>query len=109
MPDPQADVIAFLAAPSTHGGQEVEHISTHGAHVFLAGDKAYKLKRAVRYSFMDFSTIEKRRRALIREYELNQPHAPEIYQAVKPIRRAGAQLSFDSNGPIIDWVLVMTR
>lgn len=45
----QTDVVEFLAAPSTHGTETVERIDTHSAGVFLAGDRAYKLKRAVRF------------------------------------------------------------
>ena len=52
----QTAVIDFLASPSTHGGANVERIDTHTAIVFLAGARAYKLKRAVRFDYLDFST-----------------------------------------------------
>jgi len=45
----QDDTIAFFADPRTHGGASVERSDTHGAIVFLAGTRALKLKRAVRY------------------------------------------------------------
>ena len=57
----QTPVIDFLAAPSTHGGATVERIDTHASIVFLAGARAYKLKRAVRFDYLDFSTSERRR------------------------------------------------
>ena len=59
----QSEVIAFLSAESTHGGAPVEVIETHGALVFLAGSRAIKLKRAVWFPYMDFSTLARRRTA----------------------------------------------
>ena len=56
----QEGVFAFLADPATHGLREpVKRIDTHGAAVFLAGKDVYKVKRSVRFPFMDFSTLEK--------------------------------------------------
>jgi uncharacterized protein len=57
----QTPVIDFLAAPSTHGGTTVERINTHASIVFLGGTRAYKLKRAVRFDYLDFSTSERGR------------------------------------------------
>lgn len=54
----QTAVIDFLASPSTHGGVSVERIETHTAMVFLAGTRAYKLKRAVLFDYLDFSSPE---------------------------------------------------
>jgi aminoglycoside phosphotransferase family enzyme len=45
----QSEVVAFLASPSTYQGAAVERIETHASIVFLAGMRALKLKRAVRY------------------------------------------------------------
>jgi aminoglycoside phosphotransferase family enzyme len=60
----QSDVFTFLADPATHELREpVIRIDTHGAAVFLAGENVYKVKRAVRFPFMDFSTLDKWRRA----------------------------------------------
>jgi len=109
MAESQAEVIAFLADPRTHGGQQVQHLSTHGAHIFLAGAHAYKIKRAVSYSFMDFSTLEKRHAALESEYALNHARAPQIYRGLRPIRRSTRGLSFEGEGRILEWVLVMAR
>ena len=54
----QREIIDFLSAPATYGADivHVERIDTHSASIFLAGDRAYKLKRAVRYDYVDFST-----------------------------------------------------
>ena len=60
----QTAVIDFLAEPSTHDGARVERIDTHASIVFLAGERAYKLKRAVLFDYLDFSTSEQTPRSL---------------------------------------------
>jgi aminoglycoside phosphotransferase family enzyme/predicted kinase len=114
MPTPleqeQEPVVAFLSSPAAHGGATVERISTHGAHVFLAGDLALKLKRAVAFSFMDFSTPEKRRCVLEREFALNRVSAPDLYLEIRPVyRRANGAITWTQDGTVVDWVLAMRR
>jgi uncharacterized protein len=74
---------AFLSG-KTWGdpGAAVEHIETHAAHVFLVGRHAYKLKKAVKLPYLDFSTLEKRRDVIQREFEINRAFAPDIYIGV---------------------------
>lgn len=106
----QDEVVAFLADPRTHGGRPVERIDTHGAMVFLAGGRGYKLKRAVRFPYMDFSTPELRRRACEAELALNRRTAPDLYEAVRPVvRRADGRLALGGRGAALDWVVVMRR
>ena len=77
---------------------------------FLVGDRAYKLKRAVRYSFLDFSTLEKRHRILEAEYRLNVRTAPYLYRRLIPVTRDYAgHLALDGDGEIVDWLLEMNR
>jgi aminoglycoside phosphotransferase family enzyme/predicted kinase len=105
-------VSAFLSDPATHPdcSSEIEIVETHASRVFLAGRLAYKVKKHVTFSFLDFSNVARRRRALERELELNQPHAPEIYREVLPIHRlSDGSLGFEGKGPIIDYALVMAR
>jgi len=78
----QDEVFTFLERSSTHGGADVRRIDTHAAVVFLAGARAYKVKRAVRFPFLDFSTLEKRRNACTAEIEANRPFAPGLYRRV---------------------------
>ena len=86
----QRDVFAFLADPATHELREpIIRIDTHGAAVFLAGKNVYKVKRAVRFPFMDFSTLDKRRRACERELAVNKADAPGLYLGVVPISKDG--------------------
>jgi hypothetical protein len=48
----QSAVIAFLSSPAAHAGEAVKRVETHSAIVFLAGNRAWKLKRAVRYDYL---------------------------------------------------------
>lgn len=109
MPDDQTAVIDWLMDPATHDGAVPEHVETHGAHVFLAGDAAWKIKRAVKYDYMDFSTLELRETMLRRELELNHPGAPEIYLDVVPVTRAVDGFELDGAGEVAEWVLRMRR
>ena len=84
----QEAVFRLLTDPATHGGAAVKRIDTHAASVFLVGDRALKVKRAVRFPFLDYSTLEQRKRACEAEVEINRPFAPDIYRRVLPIARA---------------------
>jgi aminoglycoside phosphotransferase family enzyme/predicted kinase len=77
-----------------------QRIETHGALVFLARDRAYKMKRAVRFPYMDFSTVERRHEMCSAEIDINRKLAPEIYLDVSPVR---------DEGHILDWLVVMRR
>ncbi len=106
----QSAAVAFLSRPSTHGGKPVEVVETHGAYVFLAGDRAVKMKRAVWFPYMDFSTLEKRRAACEAELRLNRRTAPGIYRAVCPVvRDAAGSFALGGDGTIVDWTVVMHR
>ncbi len=106
----QSEVAAFLAKPETHGGAPVERIDTHAAMVFLAGDLAYKVKRAVWYPYMDFSTLALRREACEKEVEINQRTAPDVYLGTCPIvRRADGALELNGAGEVIEWTVLMRR
>jgi hypothetical protein len=109
-PDSQREVLAFLADPASHGGKEVKRIETHAASVFLAGDRALKVKRAVRFPFLDYSTLEKRRQACQAELAVNAPYAPDIYRGVVPItREADGKLAIGGSGTAVEWAVEMRR
>src|SRR5450432_834412 len=92
----QHEAVAFLANPKTYATYEpVRRIDTHGAIVFLAAGNAYKMKRAVRFPYMDFSTLEKRKAAFLHEIEVSRLNAPGTYLGVIPITRANAELEFN--------------
>lgn len=106
----QDAVFAFLSDPATHGGQKVTRIDTHGAAVFLAGERVLKVKRAVRFPFLDYSTLERRKAACDAELEVNRPFAPQIYRGVVAITKNGAgRLSLGGNGAPVEWALEMNR
>jgi aminoglycoside phosphotransferase family enzyme/predicted kinase len=108
----QAALIAFLECPDAypHKPDGVERIDTHGAVIFLAGPRAYKLKRAVKLSYLDFSTLEKREAVCRREIELNQPAAPALYKGVVPItREADGAYRLGGEGEPVDWLVEMAR
>ncbi len=111
MADDQTAVIRFLSMPASYGvTTPVERIDTHCSIVFLAGDRAYKLKRAVTYSYLDYSRLELRKHACERELILNRRTAPALYLRIQPITRtANGRLTLGGDGAALDWVLVMTR
>jgi len=82
---------------------------THAAYVFLVGEQAFKLKKAVNLGYLDFSTPEKRRHVLERELKLNRRTAHEMYRRVLPITERDGQLALDGQGRTVDFVLVMNR
>jgi len=111
-PDSQRDIFAFLARPDAYGPTvgRVDQVHTHISAVFLAGDRVYKLKRAVALPFVDFTGPETRRRACEAEVALNSRGAPGLYRGVRVITRdADGRLAFDGPGEPVDWVVEMAR
>ncbi|MEZ5817151.1 MAG: AAA family ATPase [Hyphomicrobiaceae bacterium] len=110
--DTQAEVIAFLRDPKSHGAdtRHVEVIETHGALVFLAGETALKIKRAVRLAYLDFSTLAKREAVCRQEIAINKPNAPDIYRDVVAItREADGGLRIEGGGAPVEWAVRMAR
>lgn len=110
----QEAVVTFFAAPSNHGGAAVRHIETHLSHIFLAGETAWKLKKAVQYPFVDFRDVAARRRACLAEIEVNRAAAAMLYRAARPIfRESGGDLRIGAPDEppegAIDWVVEMRR
>ena len=106
----QQTVIDFLARPQTYGGVEVTRIDTHAAAVFLAGNRALKIKRAVRFAVLDYSTLDKRKAACEAEIAVNHPFAPAIYRGVVAItRRSDGTLAIGGQGEPVEWAVEMRR
>ena len=107
----QARVLAMLEDPLTHGsGGDVTRIDTHAAVVVLAGDNAWKMKRAVRFPFLDYSTLERREAACKREIEVNRTNAPGVYRGAVPVTlEADGRLALHGQGETVEWLVHMTR
>jgi aminoglycoside phosphotransferase family enzyme/predicted kinase len=106
-PPEQAEVVGFLRHLA--GSEPLE---THISLVFVGADTVWKLKKAVRLAFLDFTSVEARRRFTLRELEVNRAAAPGLYRDVVPVtRRADGKLDLGEAGerPVIDWVLRMAR
>jgi len=103
--------VAFLSAPETYGDAGPVGVrETHMAWVFLTGDRVYKLKKPVRYTFLDYSTLEARRRICADEVRLNRRLAPDVYlgTARMTVEASGA-VALDGAGEVVDWLVVMRR
>lgn len=106
----QNAVFAFLGDPATYGLSEpIKRIDTHGAVVFLAGDDAYKVKRAVRFSYMDFSTLEKRKAACEAEIAVNRDTAPSLYLETIPVTRDAHGFHLGGDGEPVEWAVHLRR
>lgn len=108
----QEDVISFLSEKASYPWpvDKVETRETHGAVVFLAGAYAVKIKKAVCFAYMDFSTLEKRHAVCLQEFQLNSRSAPQIYVGVKPVTlERGGNLAIDGGGAVVEWCLIMNR
>lgn len=107
----QEDAIAFLAKSFLEtSSSPIEAIETHISRIFLAGDRAVKMKRAVKLPYVDFSTPELRLAACRKEVALNSATAPGLYLGVKRItREADGVFAFDGDGELVDAVIEMKR
>jgi len=100
----EAEVAAWFA------GQADRAIETACARVFLAGERAFKLKRRVELGYLDYSTLELRGWALDRELAFNRAAAPDIYRSVRRVTRAaGGGLELDGPGELVEFALEMRR
>ena len=87
-------------------------IETHISLVFVGAETVWKLKKAVKLPFLDFTRIEDRHRFIQRELALNAPAAPGMYRDVVPVvRQADGTLALGgaTDAPAEDWVLRMAR
>jgi len=105
----QREVLAFLERGGL-GAPVEERIETHAAIVLLVGNRAFKMKKAVRYAFLDFSTLERRREALAKELALNRGTTPDLYLGLVPVVRGpDGALRLGGEGEVVEWLLEMRR
>lgn len=106
----QSEVVAYLSEFHMAGAGKVEVIETHISYIFLFGDRAIKMKRAVKLPYVDFSTAGLRLAACEREVALNSATAPGLYLGVRRIMRGrDGRLAYDQGEELVDAVIEMVR
>ena len=106
-----ADKIAFLMRGDSYSplAREVVRRETHMSEVFLADGSAYKLKKPVRFPYLDFSTLERREAVCRAELRLNRRLAADVYRGVVALTHSPSGLAIGGPGKIVDWLVVMNR
>ncbi|MFN8506590.1 MAG: AAA family ATPase [Dehalococcoidia bacterium] len=108
----QIELIRGLAVPGVLPGSDVgiEVRETHASVVFMTRERAYKLKKAVNFGFLDYSTARRRRLMCEREVALNRRLAPNVYEGVIAVREGpGGGVAIGGHGRVIDHLVVMRR
>jgi aminoglycoside phosphotransferase family enzyme/predicted kinase len=101
----QGSVLSFLGRAEPG----MRRVDTHISIVFLGKDRVLKVKRAVRLPFLDYSTLEKRKRACDEEVRINILFAPDLYRRVVPLTQGEAGLAIDGDGTPVEWAVEMAR
>src|SRR5438094_3487100 len=103
------ELVRFLEVPASypHGPREVRSIQTHISWVFVTTPFVFKVKKAVNFGFLDFSTLEKRRHFCQRELELNRRLCPSVYLDIVPIYKSASGFSFNPEGEIAEYSVKM--
>ncbi len=112
VPTAQEAVVEFLSRPSSHaeGCMRVETIETHWSWVFVAGDRAVKIKKAIRTEFADLRRVTARRRNGVEEVRLNRRLSHDVYLGTRPLLAdAGGRVSFSTGAQAVDWAVEMRR
>ena len=106
-----ADRLADLLRPEAfpHPATEVRLIETHISWVILAGKFAYKLRKPVKFGFLDFSTVEQRRTDCEAEVRLNQRLCSDLYLTVVEVSELEGRLRFDGEGSPVEPAVQMRR
>ena len=107
-----AEKVSFLRQSETYGisAGPVEVIETHMSWVFLTDKYAHKLKKPVRYDYLDFRGLEARRHSCEEEVRLNRRLAPKVYIGVVAlVADASGRLHLDGEGTPVDWLVRMHR
>ena len=108
----QETKVALLRQPQTYPEKPacVEVVETHMSWVFLTPHHAFKLKKPVRYDYLDFSTLAARKKSCEEEMRLNQRLAPGVYRGVVALTmNARGEMQIDGQGEVVDWLVKMRR
>jgi aminoglycoside phosphotransferase family enzyme len=105
-------LLAFLLDPRSYGEGigEVRMVESRMSLVFLAGERAYKMKKPIAFDALDFRSLESRRSNCERELELNRILSPDVYLGLQPVtrERSGA-MQLGGAGEPVEWMVVMRR
>ncbi len=106
-----ADKVTFLSQPGVYGrgGGDVARQETHMSWLFLANGHVLKLKKPVRFSYLDFSTLARRQAACQAELKLNRRLASDVYLDVVPLVETPRGLAIGKPGVPVEWLVVMRR
>jgi len=105
----QVRLLEALSRPSAYGSgcEHVERLETHISCVFLTGGYAYKVKKAVNFGFLDFTSLEARRKYCEEELRLNRRLAPALYLEVVPITGSVDAPVIGGTGPALEYAVKM--
>lgn len=106
----QSEIVEALMDPQAYDESvdEVELVQTHVSFVFLAGDFVYKMKKAVDFGFLDFTTLEKRKYYCEKEVELNRRLCGDMYIGVVTINRSN-RIKIKGEGEVVEYAVKMRR
>lgn len=108
----RTELVAWLSQPNAYreGPRDVTRVETHISWVFLTDRYAYKLKKPVKFDFLDYGTVEKRHQAAQDEVRLNRRLARDLYLGLVPITRdAQGRWQLGGTGTVVDWLVQMRR
>lgn len=107
----QSGIVAFLSSANAFADNsgEIGRASTHISEIFIGKDRVFKLKRAVKYPYLDFSTPEIRHVFCEAEVRVNRRTAPDLYIGIQPITKDLGGYHIGGTGEVVDWVVEMSR
>lgn len=101
--------VTWLLDRIRDSGKTPRLVQTHISYVVLDGEQVYKLKKPVRFDFIDHRDLDARRHTCEEEVRLNSRLCPDLYLGVVPVRRHGASFSFEGEGEIVDYAVHMRQ
>ena len=106
----QKQIVQAMLTPEAYpeNPSKIELIQTHISFVFLTEDTVYKVKKAVNFGFLDFSTLDKRHLFCKKELDINRRLCPEIYLEVVPINKSDI-IKINGHGETVEYALKMKR
>ena len=108
-PQPPLCIAALQRQLGAATGRVVRCVQTHISWVLLDGRRAWKIKKPVRLGFVDFGTLDARRRACDDELRLNRRLAPTLYLDVVAIRGSASAPHFGGSGAVVDYAVRMRQ